>query len=56
MQSPELRKHFGAAGRKRAEERFSLERHNAALMAVYRRVIDGSFANTTRVESAQADY
>ena len=56
MQSPELRKRLGAAGRNRAEERFSLERHNAALMAVYRRVIDGSFANTTRVESAQADF
>ena len=56
MQSPELRRRLGAAGRKRAEERFSLERHNTALMAAYRRVIDGSFANTTRVESAQADF
>ena len=42
MENSEMRFRFGAAGRKRAEEHFSLERHNAALMQLYLKVIEGS--------------
>ncbi len=42
MENPALRHRFGAAGRKRAEEHFSLDRHNAALMQLYSKVIEGS--------------
>jgi glycosyltransferase involved in cell wall biosynthesis len=35
MAAPDLRARMGSAGRARAEERFSLERHNAGLMRVY---------------------
>jgi glycosyltransferase involved in cell wall biosynthesis len=40
MESPALRHSYGAAGRKRAEQKFSLERHNAALLRLYHTVID----------------
>jgi glycosyltransferase involved in cell wall biosynthesis len=42
MDNPVRRRAFGAAGRRRAEQSFSLERHNAALMRLYEGVIESS--------------
>lgn len=53
MGDPKLRKELGIAGRKRVEERFSLERHNAALMRLYLKVIERSKA--MRVKSARTE-
>jgi glycosyltransferase involved in cell wall biosynthesis len=44
MENPTLRRQFGSAGRKRAEQEFSLERHNSALMQLYLNVIEESKA------------
>jgi len=55
MENPARRERLGIAGRRRAEERFSLERHNAALMALYRNVIEGQVGIATRVEPAQTN-
>jgi glycosyltransferase involved in cell wall biosynthesis len=52
MQDRELRRRFGMAARKRAEAHFSLDRHNSALMHLYKSVIDRSKSKTVRVESA----
>jgi glycosyltransferase involved in cell wall biosynthesis len=53
MKNPELRQRLGIAGRKRVEEQFSLERHNAALMRLYLKVIEGS--KVTRDVSARRE-
>jgi glycosyltransferase involved in cell wall biosynthesis len=42
MSDPAKRRAFGAAGRARVEAKFSLDRHNTELMALYRRVLDGA--------------
>ena len=40
MNAPHLRRRFGTAARARAEERFSLEHHNNALLHLYQNLID----------------
>jgi len=56
MDEPTLRRGFGAAGRARAEQRFSLDRHNGALMQLYSNVIEGSNHRAhSYVESARAE-
>jgi glycosyltransferase involved in cell wall biosynthesis len=52
-QDPTRRARFGIAGRHRVEERFSLARHNAALMAVYTHVIERSTGKCRRGQSAR---
>ncbi|MBR0953608.1 glycosyltransferase family 4 protein [Bradyrhizobium canariense] len=49
MSDPGLRARMGAAGRLRVEREFSLEKHNAELMAVYQSLVSGS-------GSAKAEY
>jgi glycosyltransferase involved in cell wall biosynthesis len=39
--NPDLRLQYGRAARRRVEERFSLERHNPALLRLYSKVIGG---------------
>lgn len=51
MENPELRVSYGAAGRKRAEQRFSLEQHNAALLELYHTVIQNSARPSCRASS-----
>jgi glycosyltransferase involved in cell wall biosynthesis len=46
MADRDKRQNFGAAARKRASERFSVEHHNTALMALYQRVIAMAGAET----------
>ncbi|TCJ17941.1 glycosyltransferase family 1 protein [Parasulfuritortus cantonensis] len=41
MGAPELRRQLGQAARKRVEEEFSLAKHNAGLMNVYKSVLGG---------------
>ena len=55
MENSEMRHRFGAAGRKRAEEHFSLERHNAALMQLYLKVIEGSKSQAERNVTARTE-
>ena len=40
MGDPGLRAKLGAGGRKKAEDDFSLERHNGALMRLYRKIVE----------------
>jgi len=42
MGDPALRRSFGVAARKRVEERYSLERHNAELWASYQGLVGGT--------------
>lgn len=50
MEAPELRRTLGVAGRKRVEERFSRDRHNAALMRLYKGLMKGSKRVAREVE------
>lgn len=54
MAQPGLRRALGSAGRTRAVEHYSLERHNRALMNLYRSLMEQSNA-PTRVESARTE-
>lgn len=48
MGNADLRRVYGAAGRKKAEECFSLERHNSELLALYLELLDHSQGAATR--------
>lgn len=52
MENPELRRSYGVAGRKRAEQRFSLEQHNRALLRVYLTLVNPDLARETSGVSA----
>lgn len=49
MDNPPLRQKYGAAARERAEEYFSLERHNEALLGAYGKVLDRGGSRATRL-------
>jgi len=49
MGDPALRRSFGVAARKRVEERYSLERHNAELWASYQGLVGGHGLNKEAV-------
>jgi glycosyltransferase involved in cell wall biosynthesis len=52
MNDSDLRHGYGAAGRRRAIERFSLEHHNNALLRLYRTLVDQTGARAARDPSS----
>jgi glycosyltransferase involved in cell wall biosynthesis len=53
MNDKELRLRMGRAGRTRAEQEFSLEKHNTNLMAIYRSLLRAASA---RVEPGRCEW